>query len=90
MESIEMTAAFADAEAQWAVEAPTNPDAIGAPTDLADEDAEALEQGIATIFDTLRAEADPSTADDGVEPIFALLDELNRLWAQPQALSSLN
>jgi hypothetical protein len=40
----------------------------------ADEEA-ALESGIASIFDELRAE----------EPTFVLLNELNRLWAEPLA-----
>ena len=44
-------------------------------TDLGEEDEEALEIGIASVFDTLRSE----------EPTFALLAELNRLWAQPLA-----
>ena len=43
--------------------------------DLADE--EALETGIASVFDTLRAEAE--------EPTYALLAELNRIWSQPLA-----
>jgi len=44
-------------------------------TSLAAAEEEALESGIASVFDTLRAE----------EPTFALLDELNRLWVQPLA-----
>ena len=41
--------------------------------DTADE--EALEMGIASVFGTLREE----------EPTYALLAELNRLWAEPLA-----
>jgi hypothetical protein len=57
-----------------------------AATPLADEDAEALEQGIVSMFETLREEieaADDNSAE--VEPTVALLAELNRLWAQPLA-----
>lgn len=44
-------------------------------TSLDAAEEEALEIGIASVFDTLRSE----------EPTFALLDELNRLWSQPLA-----
>jgi hypothetical protein len=56
-------------------------------TPLADEDAEALEQGIVLMFETLREEIESSDDDstDDVEPTLALLAELNRIWAQPLA-----
>jgi hypothetical protein len=50
--------------------------AIETSLDVADE--EALEDGIASVFGTLRAEA-----EDG--PTYALLAELNRIWAEPLA-----
>jgi hypothetical protein len=46
-------------------------------TSLDEADEEALELGIASVFDELRAEFE--------EPTFALLAELNRIWAQPLA-----
>jgi hypothetical protein len=104
MDNEAVTATFADTEAQWAVEAafddgaletpePAEADEAIAATALAEEDAEALELGIASVFDTLRAEVESDDVDDfdePVEPTYALLNELNRLWAQPQALSSLS
>jgi hypothetical protein len=62
-------------------------------TDLTAEDAEALEQGIVDMFETIRGEVevsdgamDDEAEDDGeVEPTLALLAELNRIWAQPLA-----
>lgn len=68
-------------------------------TPLADADEQALEAGIASIFDTLLSEgfdADEEAAfaiegtgavDDEaeIEPTIALLAELDRLWAQPLA-----
>lgn len=48
---------------------------VSTPLDQADE--EALELGIASVFDALRAESE--------EPTLALLAELNRLWARPLA-----
>jgi hypothetical protein len=56
---------------------PADDVAITTSLDLADE--EALEQGIASVFDTLLAEAHE------VEPTYALLAELDRLWSQPLA-----
>lgn len=44
-------------------------------TTLGADDEAALESGIASIFDELRAE----------EPTLVLLNELNRIWAQPLA-----
>jgi hypothetical protein len=102
MDNEAVSATLTDAVAQWAVEtavetgdvetgevATTDAEAIA----LAEEDAEALEMGIASVFDSLRAEAeadDPADFDGPVEPTFALLAELNRMWAQPQALSALS
>lgn len=75
-------------------------DASAIETTLNAEDAAALEQGIASIFDRLRAESGSAVADNddgdgatatqdnetiGVEPTFALLAELNRLWARAEA-----
>ncbi|HHY50991.1 MAG TPA: hypothetical protein GYA10_14745 [Alphaproteobacteria bacterium] len=77
-------------------------DASAIETTLNAEDAAALEQGIASVFDRLRAEAGGLEADNaaggeaatperdthdtiGVEPTFALLAELNRLWARAEA-----
>jgi hypothetical protein len=50
-------------------------------TVLAEEDSEALEQGIALVFDSIRAE-EAANEDEPVEPTYALLEELNRIWAQ--------
>lgn len=54
-------------------------DSFDVETSLDFEDEAALEEGIASIFDTLLAEAHE------VEPTYALLAELNRMWAQPLA-----
>ena len=64
-------------------------DVVAIETQLAAADEEALEAGIASMFESLLhsdaiyvevpREAVP------VEPTVALLDELNRLWAQPLA-----
>ena len=48
-------------------------------TPLDDEDEAALADGIASVFDALRAEAEDE------DPTFVLLAELNRLWAEPLA-----
>lgn len=48
-------------------------------TSLEAADEEALAEGIATVFDSLLAEAHES------EPTYALLAELNRIWAEPLA-----
>jgi hypothetical protein len=84
--SNDVTATFAEVETQWAAEASLAgaPDPDAAP--LAAADAAALELGIADVFDTLRAEA---LADPALEPTYALLAELNRLWAAPQPLTAL-
>ena len=50
---------------------------VSTPLDEADEVA--LADGIASVFDALRAEVEE------VDPTFALLAELNRLWAEPLA-----
>ena len=54
-------------------------DAIEVKTPLDVEDEAALELGIASVFDTLLAEAHE------VDPTYVLLDELNRMWEQPLA-----
>jgi hypothetical protein len=72
-------------------------------TTLADADEEALEAGIASVFDTILAEgfetplaendddfaatddADDDITAEGTDPTYALLAELDRLWAQPLA-----
>lgn len=61
-------------------------------TPLAAEDEEALEAGIASMFETLLqsdAAANDDAANDGEddvsEPTLVLLAELNRIWAQPLA-----
>jgi hypothetical protein len=55
-------------------------------TPLAAEDEEALEAGIASMFEDLRlADVEPDEDADEGGPTFALLAELNRLWAQPLA-----
>lgn len=107
MDNEAVAATFADTDAQWAVEAEFNSDTFApveadafepaevddalVVTALADEDAVALEQGIADVFDTLRAEVEEHDEDaDEVEPTYALLAELNRLWVQPQSLAALS
>jgi hypothetical protein len=62
-------------------------DAARADVLLGEADATALEEGIASIFGTLLAEADDgddANLEDapGADMTFVLLDELNRLWAQ--------
>jgi hypothetical protein len=52
---------------------PVSDPVVETPLDTADE--EALELGIASVFGSIREE----------EPTYALLSELNRLWAQPLA-----
>jgi hypothetical protein len=52
---------------------PVNEIVVETALDTADE--EALEMGIASVFGTIRDE----------EPTFALLAELNRIWAEPLA-----
>jgi hypothetical protein len=66
--------------------------AVAVETPLAAEDEEALEAGIASMFEALLhsdAAADDAANDDGdddgIEPTVALLAELNRIWAQPLA-----
>ncbi len=61
-------------------------------TPLGEEDEEALAQGIASVFESLIAEAgeDEGTEANGEaanddDPTVALLAELNRLWAEPLA-----
>lgn len=54
-------------------------DEIQVKTPLDEADEEALELGIASIFDELLAEA-----HDG-DPTYMLLAELNRMWAEPLA-----
>jgi hypothetical protein len=54
-------------------------DEIEVTTSLDEADEQALARGIATVFDTLLAEAHE------VEPTYALLAELNRIWAEPLA-----
>jgi hypothetical protein len=70
-------------------------------TPLADVDEAALEAGIASVFDSILSEGfhvpandDAGTpqqdsieaaSEDEADPTFALLAELNRLWAQPLA-----
>jgi hypothetical protein len=54
---------------------------------LGEADAAALEAGIASVFDSLMAEAaenDESESDEAgaADHTFVLLEELNRLWAQ--------
>lgn len=53
----------------------------GVSTPLDEAEEEALEQGIASVFESLMAE----TAEGDAEPTLALLAELNRLWASPLA-----
>lgn len=55
-------------------------------TPLEEADEEALAQGIASVFESLRSdpEGDEVEGDEG-DPTFALLAELNRLWAEPLA-----
>ena len=75
-------------------------DLEGIETTLADADEAALEAGIASVFDTILAEGfetpfaendDDGDAEDddfsaaGADPMFALLAELDRIWAQPLA-----
>ncbi|HQZ13892.1 MAG TPA: hypothetical protein PK286_13500 [Devosia sp.] len=68
-------------------------DGEAAATPLAAEDEAALEDGIALLFEELvqsdmvyveAPEAEP-LAEEAPDPTFALLDELNRIWAQPIA-----
>jgi hypothetical protein len=70
-------------------------------TTLADVDEEALEAGIASVFDSIRTggihvpanddagtpdqESADDTSEDEADRTIALLAELNRLWAQPLA-----
>jgi hypothetical protein len=65
-------------------------------TPLADADEAALEAGIASVFDTILAEGfdapandlgpqDDTESEDDSDATFALLAELNRIWAQPLA-----
>lgn len=54
-------------------------DEVTVTTSLQDADEAALELGIASVFDTLLAEA------HDVDPTYALLAELNRLWVEPLA-----
>lgn len=58
-------------------------------TPLAAADEEALEAGIASMFESLLLSdavyIEPAEEPMSVEPTFALLDELNRIWAQPLA-----
>lgn len=62
-----------------------NDDYAGMTTDVAtplgEADEEALELGIASVFESLIADAGETEA----EPTLALLAELNRLWAEPLA-----
>ena len=56
-------------------------------TPLAAADEEALEAGIASMFESL-LQSDAvyvAEAEEEIEPTFALLNELNRIWAQPLA-----
>jgi hypothetical protein len=48
---------------------------------LAEEDSAALEEGIALVFGNILAE-EAANEDHALEPTYALLDELNRIWAQ--------
>ena len=60
-------------------------DGPSADTLLDDTDAAALEEGIASVFGRLRAETeggDEASEADASDSTFALLEELNRLWAQ--------
>lgn len=57
-------------------------DGLGADALLDEADAAALEEGIASVFGTLRAETEGSDEADAADSTFALLEELNRLWAQ--------
>jgi hypothetical protein len=68
-------------------------DTVTVETPLAAADEEALEAGIAEMFESLlqsdavyvEDEEIVEPADEEIEPTFALLDELNRIWAQPLA-----
>lgn len=60
-------------------------------TPLDEQDEAALADGIASVFDALRAEAADegspagTAGNDNEETTYALLAELNRLWAEPLA-----
>jgi hypothetical protein len=74
----------------WDFDALPIPEADGPVETMLDSaDELALEAGIASVFDSLRssdaAYAPPQDEAGEVEPTLALLDELNRLWAQPLA-----
>ena len=58
------------------------PDCAAVSTPLGEAEEEALELGIATVFESLMAES--GDAGEG-DPTFALLAELNRLWSAPLA-----
>jgi hypothetical protein len=60
---------------------------VAVDTPLAAADEEALEAGIASMFESLLLSdaVYVEAADEDIEPTFALLDELNRIWAQPLA-----
>lgn len=62
-------------------------ESVAVETPLAAADEEALEAGIASMFESLM-QSDAvyvEEAEEEIEPTFALLDELNRIWAQPLA-----
>lgn len=62
-------------------------DGVRADAVLDEADAAALEQGIASVFGSLRAETEGSDEEgeaDAADTTFALLEELNRLWAQAE------
>lgn len=58
-------------------------------TSLDETEEAALELGIASVLGTIRAGSDGEEDGDGegedADATFALLDELNRLWARPLA-----